>query len=420
MRFRIVAWAYAVWLFAIFDVFYLVQGTNENALQLVVACGVIPAACQLCLLGLDWRGLIAPMRIWLALLLVILLSYVSNGMNPQTAPSGSEGLTIPAAWTPIVYTLNTVFILGIATFVGACPDRRLLRSIAGAYCLIGTPFLIYIDLTGKMEWGRLVADLQPNVWGLMGLTVCLGAFARKPGPLAVAAFAAGMFTILQASSRENLVALAAVILVAVVLYFREMNRPRLWGVLVGTCVALIAIGLLLDPYVFNAVGYVKRDVLLINNPYRGLESGLSGRTGIWSETIDLWLKAPLLGIGFRQHEQFLAGAPAHNAYLAMLADTGVLGLLVYLFLLVASLFASWGIEDQRTRRFVMTVLVSYVIIGFFERRAINSGNPYGVFFLMCCAVALIDQSLRRAARLYRRRLDNAGRLATLDPSLRAR
>jgi O-antigen ligase len=419
MRFRIVVWAYAIWLFAIFDVFYLVQGNDENALQIVVACGVIPAACQLLLLGLDWRGLIAPMRIWLALLLVILVSYVANGMNPQTAPSGSDGLTIPAAWTPLVYTLNTVFILGIATFVGACPDRRLLRSIAGVYCLIGTPFIIYIDLTGEMVWGRLVADLQPNVWGLMGLTVCLGAFARKPGPLAVAAFGAGMFTILQASSRENMVALAAVLLVAVLLYFREMNRPRLWGVLVGTCVALIAVGLLLDPYIFNVVGYIKQNVLLVNDPYRGVGTGFTGRTGIWNETIELWLKHPIVGIGFRQHEQFLAGAPAHNAYLAMLADTGVFGFLVYVFLLVTSLVASWGIEDQRTRRFVMTVIVSYVIIGFFERRAINSGNPYGVFFLMCCAVALVDQSLRKAARLYRRRLDQARRLATLDPSLHA-
>jgi O-antigen ligase len=216
------------------------------------------------------------------------------------------------------------------------------------------------------------------------------------------------------------VALAGVLLVVAVLYFREMNRPRLWSLLVGTCVVLIAVGLLLDPYIFNAVGYIKQNVLLVNDPYRGVGTGFTGRTEIWSETIDLWLKHPIVGIGFRQHEQFLAGAPAHNAYLAMLADTGVFGLLIYVFLLVASLIAAWGIEDQRTRRFVLTVLVSYVIIGFFERRAINSGNPYGVFFLMCCAVALVDQSLRKAARLYRRRLDEAGRFAALHPSPRAR
>jgi hypothetical protein len=69
-------------------------------------------------------------------------------------------------------------------------------------------------------------------------------------------------------------------------------------------------------------------------------------------------------------------------------------------LLFASLIASWGIQDKRTRRFAMTSIVGYIVIGFFDRRAINSGNPYGVFILMSCSVALVDQSLRRAVELF--------------------
>src|SRR6202043_1477491 len=109
---------------------------------------------------------------------------------------------------------HPVFVLGIATLVAACPDRRLLRSIGSIYCVLSTPYLVYVDLTGEMLWGRLVAnDLPPNNWGLMGRAVCLAAFARRPGPLAVAGFAVGAATILQASSREHLVALAAVLVV---------------------------------------------------------------------------------------------------------------------------------------------------------------------------------------------------------------
>jgi hypothetical protein len=403
MRLHSVAAAYALWILGIFVVFYLAHAQNENALQVAVMCGAIPAGLQILLVGVDSRGLVAPMKIWLALLLVILLSYVVNAMNPQTAPSANEGLTIPAAWTPIVYTLNTVLLLGIGTLVAGCPDRRLLRSIASFYCIFGTPFLIYVDLTGKMEWGRLIdGDLQPNNWGLMGLTVCIAAFARRPGPVAIAGFAAGAATILLASSREHIVALAAVLLVIIVLYFRAMNRSRLVGVLVGSCVALITLALLLDPYILNAVRYFNHDILLVDSPDRGVDSGFTGRTTIWAETFDLWLKFPLLGVGFRQHEQFLAGWPAHNAYLAMLADTGLLGLAVYLALLIRSLVASWGIQDRRTRRFVITALVGYVIIGFFDRRTVNAGNPYGVLFVMCCSVALVDQSLQKAEELFRK------------------
>jgi len=418
MRLNIVAALYAFWLVAIFGVFYLVHGRDENALQLAVMVGAIPAFCQIFLLGVDWRGLVAPMKIWLALLLVILVSYVVNDMDPRTAPSATEGLAIPAAWTPIIYTINAVFIMAIGTLVAACPDRRLMRSIGGLYCIFGTPFLIYVDLTGEMLWGRLVAnDLQPNNWGLMGLTVCLGALARKPGPIGVAGFLAGLATILQASSREHLLALAVVLLVVMVLYFRTMNTVRLWAILATSCVVLILVALLLDPYILDAVNYVNHDILLVDSKNRGIDSGFTGRTGVWGETFDLWLKAPLFGIGFRQHEQFLAGTPAHNAYLAMLADTGLLGFIVYVVLLVSSLIASWGIEDLRTRRFVLTSIVGYIIIGFFDRRAINAGNPYGVLILMCCSVALVDQSLRRATDIYRKQLGKAGRVSTAHPPL---
>ena len=414
MRLHTVAAAYALWLLGIFVVFYLVEGKNENALQIAVMCGAAPAACQMLLLGIDWRGLVAPAKMWLAFLLVILVSYVANVMDPRTAPSIFGEGRIPPAWTPIVYTFNAAFIMAIGTLVAGCPDRRLLRSIAGLYSIISVPFLVYILLYGEIIWGRLTAGIEPNNWGLMGLTVCLGAFARKLRPLSVASFVVGAATILQASSREDLLALAIILPLMMILSFRTMIRPRLLAVLVGSCVSLILVAVLFDPYILNGVRYVNHDVLYLDSPDRGIDSGFTGRTGIWGETLDLWMKAPLLGIGYRQHEHFLAGAPAHNAYLAMLADTGLLGLVVYAVLLVWSLVASWSIRDQRTRRFVLAGIVGYIIMGFFDRRTINAGNPYGVLILMCCSVALVEQSLRKAAELYRRAL-GAADITSLAP-----
>jgi O-antigen ligase len=122
----------------------------------------------------------------------------------------------------------------------------------------------------------------------------------------------------------------------------------------------------------------------------------------------------LFGVGFREHERFLDWVPAHNAYLAMLADTGLVGLFVYVVLLISSLLASWGMKDPRTRRFVLTTIVGYIVIGFFDRRAINAGNPYGLLILMCCSVALVDQSLRRAIRSAVRPADRPRDLTFAD------
>jgi O-antigen ligase len=418
MRFHSVAAAYALWLLGVFIVFYLSHGGDEIALQVSVMCGAIPAGCQILLLGIDSRGLAAPVKMWLALIMVILLGYVVNVANPLRVPSGTFGSVIPAAWMPIIYTVNTVFILAIVTLVAGCPDRRLLRSIASIYCLLVAPFLVYIDLTGERLWGRLIANgLQPNMWGLVGLTACLAAFARRPGVVAIASFAAGVATIVAASSRENLLSLASALFVVMALYLLEINRYRLLAVLAVSSAVLVLSAVLLDPYIVNAIDYLKSDILLLDSQRRGLNSGFTGRTEVWIAAVNVWLKSPLLGVGFRQHESFMPEMlAAHNAYLAMLADTGLVGLIFYLVLLISSLCASFGIQDQRTRRFSMAVIVAYIVSGFFDRRTIDGGNPYSLFFLMCCSVALTDQSLRRATALYRRVLQmpmsDTGRLGS--------
>src|SRR3954453_22522434 len=81
MRFHSVVAGYALWILSTFVVFYLVHGKSETALQLAVLCGAIPAALQILFLGVDLRGLVAPVKIWLALLAVILFSYFINMME---------------------------------------------------------------------------------------------------------------------------------------------------------------------------------------------------------------------------------------------------------------------------------------------------------------------------------------------------
>ncbi|HTT79647.1 MAG TPA: O-antigen ligase family protein [Stellaceae bacterium] len=404
MRFNVVVWAYTIWLIAMFGALYVTHSVNPATdLQLVLLCGVIPGGLQLLLLGIDWHGLVAPFKMWLAFLLIVLLSYLAGVTDPQLAPRSTGELAVPAAWLPIVYTLNVVFILGIGILVAGCPDRRLLRSVAGLYCILLTPFLMYIVLTGARTWGnRLAANgLQENTWGVMGLLLCFGALALRNRVLAFAGFATGIATIIASDSRENLVCVAAGLFVIGALEWRTMVKgSRLFAVLAGSCLALVMIAMLLDPYVYDAIHYIKADIFVVDDPLRGVGSGVSGRSGLWEAAYDTWLKSPVLGVGYRMHEQFLPdGMPGHNAYLAMLADTGVVGFVWYFVLLIGSLLASLGIQDQWTRRFVVAMIVARFIGGMFDRITIDGGNMNGLLFIMCTSVALADQSLRKATSL---------------------
>jgi O-antigen ligase len=401
MRFWTVAGAYAVWLFAMEAVYYVLKESNETALQIAVLSGAIPAALQLLLLGLDTRGLATSTKISLLLLLAILLSYVANAVDASSAAIPSDAPAIPTAWLPIVFTLNTAFIFVIGIVLAGSPDRDLLRSAASIFCYLSAPFLLFATVSGEYVYGRLSAnDLGPNIWGSFGLLLCLCAMGRRWGPLTILFFAIGASTILAASSRTSLVSIFAASLVLLIYFIAQL---RGWGLAATLFVAgciIMASALFLDPYVFEFISYVSDGLLQMDSADRGLGSGFTGRSTVWAQTLQLWMESPLVGLGFRQHESFLPDSvSAHNAYLAMLADTGLIGTFLYLALVLGALGSALTITDRASRRLIVATIVSYIVYGFFERRAINGGNPYSLLFLLACFYALCDGSLRRVGVL---------------------
>lgn len=400
---RAIGAVWGIWLLAVFFVFYLVRGSNENALQIVVLAGAVPAALQWLVLGVSTRGLAAPMRVALILMLAILLSYVAAGVDARLAPTTTDGPTLPLNWMPVVFATNTAWAFGLAMIVAGCPERRLIGDAAAVVALLGAPFLVWVVLTGEYTWGRLTAQtLQPNVWGLMGLTVSLCAFAVRPLWLAAPCVVVGVVAIQAASARGSLVALLVAALAVAVLGAREIKRswvPVLLCVLLAGVAALMFVA----PFLPELGQTLSSEVLKLDDPNRGLGQGFTGREAGWIETVQLWQKNPVLGVGFRQHEQLIVSTTsAHNAYLSMLADTGLVGLLAYIYLLVLGTWSAFRIEDTRMRGFAVALMIGYATIGMFERRAINSGNPLGLLFLMGAFYAITAAGLaprhERAAR----------------------
>ncbi len=399
---RVVSFCYALWLVGLMVAFYLGHSQDALTLEIVLIAGAIPAFLQTTFLPSDMRGVVVPAKFYFALVLVILVSYIANAANVPLARN--DELPVSTAWTWIVYTLNTTFICAIATIVASSADKSLLRRIAAIYSLLAAAFLAYVDVSGTLVWGRLQAnDITPNVWGLMGLNTAVASFAwpwRRSRLLVCVPCIVGLYTITLAQSREHMLAFVIALLVVAMLRLRDsMHIHKAVSLCVGTAILFLAAAILLDPYLIDGVQYVVNNVLLLNSTNRGLDSGVTGRADIWQATFDLWMRHPLFGIGFRQHELFLEGGmPAHNAYLAMLADTGVAGFVVFVWLQLRSFAAAWNVKDT----FVIVLLTCYVVIGFFDRRTIDAGNTFSLFFLMGCAVALTNDSLRRKTVLHLR------------------
>ncbi|MDQ0374231.1 O-antigen ligase family protein [Cellulomonas humilata] len=64
----------------------------------------------------------------------------------------------------------------------------------------------------------------------------------------------------------------------------------------------------------------------------------SGRWALWRTLLELWAQHPVVGIGYRTTE-LVAGMSAHNILLATLVETGVIGLLALLAVMVGALWS---------------------------------------------------------------------------------
>lgn len=367
---QVAAVIYAAWLFLLTVTFHLTPD-NKFLLEICLLAGAFPAILHSIALPVDTRGSAPGMWFLWAFMVIFLVSYFVNEYT----------------WSDLVNIFNVMIIFLIGIIIASARDTSLVARIAGAYALMITPYLLYVNLTGTRVWGRLIAGSHPNLWGLIAVSVAIGAFTLKSRILQAACLVVVLMTIYNAQSRGSMVAMVPVLFVFVYQWYVHERHIDVSWKLVATC--LLAVTLFCFIAFYSDV--LINDVLRLNDPRRGLQSGGTGRDQAWVEAIGLWFNAPLFGVGYRKHEELmvLTNISAHNAYLVMLADTGFVGFLVYMAFLVASLMSAVrGVPDAKLRLFLVGFILSYILYGFLEPRAINVGNSYSIIFIFVCLAAL--------------------------------
>jgi O-antigen ligase len=131
-------------------------------------------------------------------------------------------------------------------------------------------------------------------------------------------------------------------------------------------------------------------VLMFNDPRRGIDSGATGREAAWKQAIQVFEQHPMLGVGYRHHEEYITAATsAHQAYLAAAADMGIIGLMLYLGFLAAGISAGMYktlVHRSKAYAALTAMLLGYAAQGLFEQRGLNFANSVSI--MMIVAVAL--------------------------------
>ncbi|HSQ51744.1 MAG TPA: O-antigen ligase family protein [Nitrospiraceae bacterium] len=224
--------------------------------------------------------------------------------------------------------------------------------------------------------------LNPNTIGLVSVSVLLAAMSIKALLFRLAVMGPIAGIIVLTSSRAA--AVAAVVGLGMILWLRLRARRRRVLLIAG-------IGLIFAVVVMMAYGDVMYPILDrsfgLNTADRGIGSGATGRVMAWKGTWEIFVRNPVLGVGFRAHEFLLkADSSSHNGYLATLAEVGMIGFLGVLFLVVRGLRLLWVGSREPGPGFSQSILfglcVGYLLLAVFERYLINVGNPTSLLFLV--------------------------------------
>ncbi len=89
----------------------------------------------------------------------------------------------------------------------------------------------------------------------------------------------------------------------------------------------------------------------------------------------------------------------HNAYLQIMVETGIVGLLIYSLILLVTFrkaFTTGGEEPRKLNLSIALVLLGLMVNSFFESALLQPGSPYSlIFWTMVCFVHVIHYQARK-------------------------
>jgi len=217
--------------------------------------------------------------------------------------------------------------------------------------------------------------------------------------LSGAAICSSSMIVFFASSRGSLVAIAFGAVTAGFLFFKrsEVKRRKLF-LRFGLAAFALVIGVVLaigeSDVGQEAYGFVD-SVLNLSNQYRGLDSGLSGRTGNWTRAIHLLSDGTwFAGHGLRSSDvDFPPDQWIDNSYLVLLYEVGFVGAIVIplRFVIVLRSFLQQyltGAEDADLSLLCIGFLTVFLCNNVVARFLFSAGNPSSLLAILMFASPL--------------------------------
>jgi O-antigen ligase len=319
--------------------------------------------------------------------------FVPSGVNAGTIVGlalfglfcGMSSFISRAPMESTTYTAMTILTILIVLQFNANLDAARYETGLKTYAIVMAALVLGFsayDYVPGTRLGKGKDVLNPASLALVTMSVFISAMAVRRALFRIPLLVSMASVIFLTGARAS--AVAALFGFSVTLLFRRRAAGVKGLVLLAVCVA---VGGALALYYADTVIRGASEFFAIQDRHRGLESGGSGRLATWKATWDLFLSHPALGVGFRAHEQLLKiNSSAHNGYLALLAEIGMIGFAAALYVVLSGMWRTWRRAQDPTQAYTYSVLLGlgsgYFILAVFERYFINVGNPTSLLFLL--------------------------------------
>jgi O-antigen ligase len=338
------------------------------------------------------------MYMLMSILFLIATSLISgiNGLSPLVAALG--------------FTAEFVVTLAIIDATPPVPGAKkadYTLYAAGVACAIGLTASIHFIMAhmGRIPalWGRYLYFnwTQPNEGGEMAAAGAIAAMLGLPRWRAIALTMVLIADTSLLQSRAGLITEALCIIVRLC-FDAERKLYRSSAILIGISMILLAIkGALfgMDDPILSHVS----SALMMDDHYRGMGSGFSGRSGLWDVAIQLFGESPIIGHGLGFYDSIGYIGP-HNILLYGLGEYGLtampfLGCIVYAFY-----------QKAKSSIFIFMIMLSSVPLLLFNDRFMDL-NPYPFVIYIFLAAASADPARRAIVQVSPRGGRGVGRQA---------
>lgn len=344
----------------------------------------VPVLAAVMLNGVDFRR-----SGFLPLLALANLAAVTGSL------AGSSAMR-DLAYVVLIAFVFSLCILG--TSLRDAGDEFVRGLLCGFSLCVAVVFLVVIA-DGNFSYGRLMGRSGPNYWGMNAMAGVMTSLAWRRVPVRLALMSVGLVMIVLCQSRGAMLSTTAGLTVVAGIILWNASPRRRWTLLFLGVAGLVLVA-------FFAHGVISDRLLLLGDKGRGLDSGGTGRFAAWVEAFRLFAAEPWLGVGYRKHEEMISAASsAHNAYLATLADTGLLGFLAYMTLMLGG----WLLAVRRglggaggASLAISGLLTGYLVQGLVERMALNTGNALSLLVLYAVAFSYRRPAARAPSLLMPR------------------